>query len=268
MAGDSGAERGAHGVQHSRRRFVAAAGAVTAGAWAAPSIRTVAAAATQSAPTSVAFFGINQVTRSLYAVDVSTGAWTLIGSTGQTNPLGLAFNPDDGVLYGCQNNSAPEDATYTVDTATGTWTLVGAAVNTTGPQGLGYDSSTGTMYAVDLAGIMFTVNLATGEWTAFGATGLSGSTAELAYDSTSGVMYGVSRNNLYTVDLGTGDWTLVGATGVGQPLGLVHDPVNDEMYGADYPGNTYSVNRATGAYTLIGASGVGSGCRGMGCVVA
>ena len=121
MAGDSGAERGAHGVQHSRRRFVAAAGAVTAGAWAAPSIRTVAAAATPSAPTSVAFFGINQVTRSLYAVDVSTGAWTLIGSTGQTNPLGLAFNPDDGVLYGCQNNSAPEDATYTVDTATGTW---------------------------------------------------------------------------------------------------------------------------------------------------
>jgi hypothetical protein len=59
---------------------------------------------------------------SLYTIDTTTGATTLIGSTGLTgvNVGGLAVDPNTGVLYAGINGSL-----YTINTTTGAATLVG-----------------------------------------------------------------------------------------------------------------------------------------------
>ena len=51
-------------------------------------------------PVLYAISGAGNATSNLYTVNTSTGAATLVGSTGFSTVTGLAFNPITGVLYG------------------------------------------------------------------------------------------------------------------------------------------------------------------------
>ena len=67
-------------------------------------------------------YGISQTTASLYTINQTTGATTLIGDTGFNSSAGvsgLTFT-SDGTLYG-----VIDDALYTINTATGAATLIG-----------------------------------------------------------------------------------------------------------------------------------------------
>ncbi len=68
-------------------------------------------------------YGLSQDTSQLYTIDTSTGASTLVGSSGMPNTDdrgGLTFGPGD-ILY-----AAFDDSLWTFNTATGAATLIGA----------------------------------------------------------------------------------------------------------------------------------------------
>jgi hypothetical protein len=62
-------------------------------------------------PTGQAFITENT---NLYSVNLTTGALTLIGSTGHGDIYGLAFDPETGILYGVDYNGV----LYTINTST------------------------------------------------------------------------------------------------------------------------------------------------------
>lgn len=69
-------------------------------------------------------FATNSGTDSFYSMNLATGAATLIGALGgPTNPNGLAFDRDNGVLYLVDNST---DNFYSINMATGAATLIGS----------------------------------------------------------------------------------------------------------------------------------------------
>lgn len=76
----------------------------------------------------------------LYSVNLATGAATLIGSTGLTSVMGLAYNPMTGKLYG--SRSTVGTGLFEIDKATGAATFLSAQ---TSLDGLTYVGSTGQL---------------------------------------------------------------------------------------------------------------------------
>jgi DNA-binding beta-propeller fold protein YncE len=76
-------------------------------------------------PTTNTLYATNSGTDSFYLVDRTTGAMTLIGAlgSGSTNPNGLAYNSENGLVYMVDNSA---DNLYTIDVATGAATLIGS----------------------------------------------------------------------------------------------------------------------------------------------
>jgi DNA-binding beta-propeller fold protein YncE len=129
----------------------------------------------------------------LYTVDVTTGAFTLIGPTGA--PLyfmDLAFDRD-GNLYGVTSDFFPSQGDlatlYRIDRATGAATKIFDLVGSTSVMGVAFDRSGKQLYAT--------------EW----------------YSNNSG---------LYRVDMKTGFLTAIGTLGYGFSSGLELAPVTDE----------------------------------------
>ena len=99
----------------------------------------------------------------LYAVDPATGAATFVGAMGTPLMIDIAINAQ-GELYG---HGIETDSIYSIDTATGVASLIGPtgyAANFA--QGMGFDKSTGVLYAwlYEGAGVntFATIDLATG----------------------------------------------------------------------------------------------------------
>jgi len=112
----------------------------------------------------------------LYTVDVTTAVPTLVGSlTGlpDTDQMtGLAFDPNDGTLYGSAGSGA--DRIYTIDKSTGAVTLIG----TTGPGGSTPDlffDGTGSLFGSKGGGgspnTLISIDKATAAGTAIGPIG-------------------------------------------------------------------------------------------------
>jgi len=75
-----------------------------------------------------ALFATNVATDRLYSVDRNTGAMASVGLLGSmttpvTNPSGLAYDADDGVLYMIDSN---QDLLYSVDVVSGAATVIGS----------------------------------------------------------------------------------------------------------------------------------------------
>ena len=103
----------------------------------------------------------------LYTVNMGTGAWTLVGTTGVGDCLDMAYDVTNDVLYGLRGGAS--DSLYTVNRATGAWTVVGST-GVTNPCGLGYDSDNNVLYGSDNVIAtdtprLHTVNRATGAFT-------------------------------------------------------------------------------------------------------
>lgn len=115
-------------------------------------------------------WGVGYNDQNLYRIDKSTGAMVLVGNTGITSTMDLAFD-SAGTLYSTVNNNL-----YTLDLFTGASTLL---VNLTGilsgsVMGIMFDGSD-VLYATNyVSGAeLYTVNTSTGAATVVGETGFN-----------------------------------------------------------------------------------------------
>jgi len=129
-------------------------------------------------PATDKLYGVSSHNNGLYEIDKTTGAASLIGTSGLTSFTNLGWDSIAGVMYATNSGT---DSLYTMNLATGATTLVGPLTGPTNPNGLAFDPDTGTMYLVDNSTDSFyTINLATGAATLIGSTG-TGNLLGLAY---------------------------------------------------------------------------------------
>lgn len=144
-----------------------------------------------------ALFGINF--DSLYRVNTSTGAATLVGSLGAVsgNLNALVF-ATDGTLYGASNQL------YKINPTTGVAADIGP---------LGFTAAgdlaflNGLLYLTTTTNSLVTINPATGAGTPVGPLGVSDMFGLAAPGN--GGLYGVASTNVYSVNAATGGATLL-----------------------------------------------------------
>ncbi len=149
---------------------------------------------------------------SLYSVNLTTGAATLIGSTGVgAEVTGLTYDSANHTLYAAQDvSNAP---LLSLNIATGAATAVGTGITNGEVQNLAYDSTNGVLYG----------------WSDCGNCSV-----------------------LYSVDTTTGVGTVLSNTGLSSnDSGLVYDPVTDLMWDLDVAGQFSTINPTTFAQTVI-----------------
>ena len=114
----------------------------------------------------------------LYTVDVGTGAFTLVGSTGAPQYfMDLAFDRD-GNLFGVTCDLLPSggdlSTLYRIDRATGAATKIVDLVGSTSIMGLAFDGSGSKLYATDFYSnnsALYSVDMKTGFMTAIATLG-------------------------------------------------------------------------------------------------
>ena len=159
---------------------------------------------------------------SLYSVDLSTGAATLIGVTGIDHLFGLEYDDANDTLYGAQfgDYGSPMSGLYAIDMQTGVATVVNPAM-TRDIGALAYNSDTNQLVGVSqLIGDIFAIDPATGVQTLLN-DGAFINDGGFTYDRDSGLFwYSEFGGNLYTIDPNNNyARTLVG-TGFGDLTGL------------------------------------------------
>jgi hypothetical protein len=198
-------------------------------------------------------------TQALYSIDASSGAATLVGSTGLRQISGLDWDLANNRLVAL--NAAGDQ--FEINTLTGASTLI-------------VDSSFGVPEgSIAFAnGAAFTTlfdNLHTWSGAAWQQVGpsLLASGADISGLDFGGSMllglatYGSSADQLVSFDIATGAATTIGLTGTnaGSVAGLTHSYLGDAWYMTD-GASLYALDTATGAASLIGAHGL-SGFSGL-----
>jgi hypothetical protein len=144
----------------------------------------------------------------LYTINQSTGAASLVGSTGIADNFALAYNSSNGKLY-AQSRSGDF---YSIDPTTAAATLLGNNGISSG--GLTYRSDTNQMILLEAGGgRFFTTNIATGSATLLANPGLFVNNSDLTYDPDRNV-YWVNdwSNQLYKYDATTFSRTIALST--------------------------------------------------------
>ncbi|MFC2094696.1 T9SS type A sorting domain-containing protein [Bacteroidota bacterium] len=181
--------------------------------------------------------------------------WTLIAPMTAPGFLSSATFGPTGILYFTDTSTFE---LYTVNVATGALTLVGST--TVGLNGITYDWSTGTFWAVD-ATSLYTIDVGTGATTLVGPFGLGG--GELMIDvavSCAGEIYAYDlvSNGFFSINPATGAATLIGDIGFvanfGQ--GMNYDYSTGILYMSAFnstttTGQLRTVDVATGMTTLV-----------------
>ena len=174
-------------------------------------------------------FGMANGSR-LVTIDPATGAGTPVGTvfTSSANLNSLVYDPKTDSLLTANSRS---DTLFEVDRTTGQATEVGSIDVAGNVLGLGYDSSTDTLY------------------------GVANRT--------------VSSSFFIEIDRSTGAGTEIGSTGLHQPVDLAYDPATDTLFGVDSrTDQLLTINRSTGLATAIGPSGLDSPVFGIDFVAA
>lgn len=124
----------------------------------------------------------------LYSVNLNTGAATLIGSTGQSDLFGLAYDPLTDNLYA--GKSTASTGLVTLDRNTGAGTLIGG-----GPasmDGMTYVGSTGDLVGMFAGpGDLHRIDRNTGATTAISGSG---------FINNGGLAWDAASNMAYTID--------------------------------------------------------------------
>lgn len=199
----------------------------------------------------------------LYEINMSTGALTLVHSTG-LNDIGDLTSDQVSTIWGIQLTT---DDLVTINPMTGVGTL-GPTITGTGLSAgapiasIAWDPVTDTLYGNSSTGYgatadtLYSINPVTGVATLIGRLGFSDVYA-LGFGQ-NGTLYGMEdadeMGGLININLTTGAGTLVGDSGLGGPFDIASDPAGSGYYVAD--GNTfalYNVNVATGAATEVGS---------------
>lgn len=158
--------------------------------------------------------------QSLYTVNQTTGAATLVGSHGVAGEglTSLSFDPTYSVMY----SIGYDGYLYSVNPTTGAATQIGAlGASPNRILALATDSS-GNTYGVGTDNILFSVNTTTGAATSLGS--ISGTTSDggltsIVFDN-SDVLYGIdtSSDRLVILDPATRVVTYVSASGIGSDV--------------------------------------------------
>jgi hypothetical protein len=192
--------------------------------------------------------------QSLYAIDSTTGAATLVGDTGVAQFTGLEWDARSRTLWG----HTTDGSLYSINEFTGAANLI-ARVPTFIPEGgLAFDGS--TLYGTDV-GLIGSVDPATALFTPVAPTGVGLDFSAIAFDA-AGMLVGVATSaagdELYAIDQNAGGVTLIGSTGTatsGGVAGMDYDFDSGSLLFAD-GASLYTLDSATGAASLIGATGI------------
>lgn len=150
------------------------------------------------------WFGYEYGVNRLWEVDTATGAGTQIG-TGTTGLTGIAYDPDNGVIYASGANSL-----YTLDPLTGASTLVGSyGPGTFQMISLACRHIDYSLWAIDtMSDALYTIDPATGAATLVGPLGINISYAQdLAFNQVDGMLFlaaYTTKGALYWIDTETG----------------------------------------------------------------
>lgn len=170
----------------------------------------------------------NAVPNSLVRIDILTGQWNLVGSTGLYLAEGdLAFNPLDGFLYGLQDvtPAVNQRNLFRVNTTTGLGTLVGPLPASADYSAMAFDSL-GSLYVIDTGfavnSTLHRINPSTGAILTSSTMNVDlGSAAGMAFDPTTGTYYvadggdPAATNILYSLDVTSATLTSIGPIGFG-----------------------------------------------------
>lgn len=167
-----------------------------------------------------AYAYLSTVSGNFGTLDLSTGAFTLLGNSGQELD-GLAdFN---GVLYGASFASDYKSTStnlYTINPSNGSL----SAYSTVAGDLVDFGSTTNSVYGIDTNGNLLQFKGGSSEQIIGTPGGLaslfdSATTAGLSTNGTA--LYLAVNSNLYTVSTTTGVATLVGSTGGAEPYAMV-----------------------------------------------
>ena len=156
-----------------------------------------------------AFGGRLSTAASLYTINPNTGVGTLIGPIGFDRVGSLAFNPQNGTLYGVGNDPTTGAAELiTINTTTGAGTLVGSlALGSSPVQDISFRHSDAGLFAYR-SGNIYTINTTTGKATLVGITGSFPDGNGISF-SAADTLYLANDLGLFTVNQSNGSVTLV-----------------------------------------------------------
>jgi hypothetical protein len=176
-------------------------------------------------------FGADAATKQLLTIDPATGAATPLLVLSFPGPKGLAFDPNEDLLYYIEEDVT--DQLHAIDLVTGVDEVLGP-VTFDEVFGLAFDPDLNTLYAVDDVGRLLTLDTLQGAASTVGQVGFA-DVRGLAFDPITGTLYGtdVATDQLLTIDPATGEGTAVGMLGLGDVTGLAFDPVTDTLFGVD-----------------------------------
>jgi hypothetical protein len=234
-------------------------------------------------------FGTDASGGNLLSIDRSTGAGTVVASTGVFPIPALAVDPTSGIMYAGQGAGTP--FIYTVNPATGAATLLGdTGLGFAAVGGLDFRSD-GTLFAaVNIVGdggtgseTLATINKATGVATVigpFGTEGMEGIAFDAAgglWGSTSSRGGGASTPGLYRINPATAAATLVApiqsSSGAPPSGGVVslQFACDGTLYGGTATGlgvadggRLITINPATGVFAFVGSVSATPGARSLG----
>jgi hypothetical protein len=168
----------------------------------------------------IAFMGT--VSGQCGTIDLKTGAFTLLGNSGQAL-AGMAVA--NATLYATSYHTSV-GTLYTVNPTNGSLTVVGTSSIDIDDFG----STTTGLYAVGVNGDLYSINRLTGAATLIGPTGLSFGTWR-SLSTNSSTLYFANGANLYTLNTTTGAATLIGNMGGPEEGALLLEGGN--LYGGE-----------------------------------
>ena len=207
--------------------------------------------------------GAGGTASNLYTVDASTGAFTLVGSTGFNGLAGVAIDPTTGDLYGVVSdlNGTGITQLISIDPNTGAGTLIG----TTGHQisDISFNSS-GDLYGwaesnnvgSGVDDDLVLIDTATGTTTKVGECSCNTGATGLAFDSADNLFL-KSGNQLYQINSANG--TIIATTslsgGTSPYFNLLTFDNSDALYTGSRSGNfvLQSVDIGTGTVADVGS---------------
>lgn len=199
---------------------------------------------------------------SLYSLNPSTGAATLLGPTGVNDLNGLAIHPVTHELIGVYAPGA-QATLYRVSSLHGD-ALPLATVHVQNMRAIAF-ADNDTMFGGTTTGGLLRVNPNTGDTSLIGfATGIAYS--EFTVQPGTGTLWAcvrpviVNRDRIYTVNTTTAAATLIGATGDGTITPSITFDALGNLYGLKGTGTAVStlisIDTATAVGTLIGSTGI------------
>jgi hypothetical protein len=193
-------------------------------------------------------------------IDLTTGAWTALGSSGFTRCNAMARDSSEVFFATYAEDTSGPFGLITIDTATGAGTLVGMLTPAIDVRAIAF-SAADVLYAVVDGGgnlvddQLWTIDPATGNGTYVGDMAGFDTVQGLAFHHPSGTLYAVDNDDgLLTVDPATGATTdvNVSAPGTSDVQTVIVTP-DGTIYGTRY--DLYTIDPTTGVYTLVATGG-------------